>query len=61
MSDFKKKLNNSTFQTVLTALFALICALLIWVYVTDTLGNDIDRDFPGVRAIFQQTRKFGKR
>ena len=53
MSDFKKKLNNSTFQTVLTALFALICALLIWVYVTDTLGNDIDRDFPGVMVVFE--------
>ena len=53
MSENKKNKSNSTLQIVLTALFALICSLLIWVYVTDTLGNDIDRDLPGVKVVFE--------
>ena len=53
MNDKKQNQNKSTLHTILLALFSLICALLIWVYVTDTVGTDIDKPFPGVKVVFE--------
>lgn len=52
MNKNKTKTNHSTLNTVLLAVFSLICSLLIWVYVTDTNGGDIEKDFPGVKVVF---------
>lgn len=53
MIEKKNKFNNSTLRTLLRILFSLICSLLIWVYVTDTVGEDIDRPFSGVKVVFE--------
>ena len=53
MNDKKQNQNHSTLRTILWALFSLICSLLIWVYVTDTVGTDIDKPFPGVKVVFE--------
>ena len=53
MSDKKQKQNHSTLHTVLLAVFSLICSLLIWVYVTDSNSADIEKDFPGVKVVFE--------
>jgi len=52
MNDTKKN-NNPRLKTALLAAFSLLCSLLIWVYVTDTNGGDIDRDFSGVMVVFE--------
>ena len=53
MNDKKNTSNNSTLRMLLRILFSLVCALLIWVYVTDTVGEDIDRPFSGVKVVFE--------
>ena len=46
------KINNPTARTILLIIFSLVCSLLLWVYVTETRGEDIDRPFPGVQVVF---------
>ncbi len=53
MNDKKQLTENITLRTVLQIVFSLVCALLIWVYVTDTVGTDIDRSFPGVKVVLE--------
>lgn len=53
MSDKNNKSNNSTVRLLLRILFSLVCSLLIWVYVTDTVGTDIERPFTGVKVVFE--------
>ena len=36
---------------ILMALFSLFCALIFWVYVTETRGEFIEREFPGVTVV----------
>jgi len=38
---------------ILMMLGSLICALLIWVYVTETQGEDITAPFTGVKVVFE--------
>ena len=53
MNEKNTKTKNSTLSVLLWALFSLICSLLIWVYVTDTVGEDIDKPFSGVKVVFE--------
>ena len=53
MSDNSKKMQRSSLQKVLMVIFSLVCAFLLWVYVTETNGTDIDRTLPGVKVIFE--------
>ncbi len=52
MSEKKQKNRQSTLQTVLYILFSLICSLLIWVYVTESVGQETDLPFPGVTVVY---------
>ena len=49
----KIKINNPTARTIGLIAFSLLCSLLLWVYVTETRGEDIDRPFPGVQVVFE--------
>ena len=49
----QKQLKNNTVRTIVLMVFSLVCALLLWVYVTDTQGEDLKRPFPGVRVVFE--------
>ena len=53
MTEKKQHNQQSTLQTVLYIIFSLICALLIWIYVTESIGEDTDRPFPGVAVIYE--------
>lgn len=46
----EKKFNR---QSVLYIIFSVFCAFLLWIYVTETEGQDIDRTFTGVRVVFE--------
>jgi len=37
---------------ILMALFSLFCALICWIYVTETRGEYIEREFSGVTVVF---------
>lgn len=53
MTEKKQQNKQSTLQTVLYIVFSLVCALLIWVYVTETIGGETDRPLPGVSVIYE--------
>lgn len=38
---------------IIIAVFALICALFLWVYVTDLQGEPYERTFAGVQVVFE--------
>ncbi len=44
---------NPTLLNISYFVFSLICALLIWVYVTESIGGETDRNFPGVMVVFE--------
>lgn len=48
----QRKIQNNTTRTILLVLFSVFCSLLLWVYVTETRGEDIDQPFPGVKVEF---------
>lgn len=52
MNEKNQKIKRPTLQTVLMMVFSLLCALLIWVYVTDANGPDITQTFNNVRVVF---------
>ncbi len=51
----KKQQNNkqSTLETVLYMIFSLICALLIWVYVSESNGPEITQPYAGVTVVYE--------
>lgn len=53
MTDKKQQNKQSTLQTVMYLVFSLVCALLIWVYVTESTGIETDRPFPGVSVVYE--------
>lgn len=53
MNEKKSQSNDSTLRIVLRIVFSLICSLLIWVYVTESVSTDIERPFPGVKVVFE--------
>ena len=40
-------------KNILFAIVALFCSLLIWVFVTESQGEDITQTFSGVRVVFE--------
>ncbi len=40
-------------KNILFAIVALLCSLLIWVFVTESQGEDITQTFSGVRVVFE--------
>ncbi len=44
---------NPTFLNISYIVFSLICSLLIWVYVTESIGGETDRTFPGVMVVYE--------
>ncbi len=53
MTEKKQQNKQSTLQTVLFIVFSLVCALLIWVYVTESIGGETDRPLSGVTVIYE--------
>ena len=53
MTEKKQQNKQSTLETVLYIVFSLICALLIWVYVTESNGGETDRPFTGVSVVYE--------
>ena len=53
MTEKKQQNKQSTLQTVLYIIFSLVCSLLIWVYVTESVGKETDRTLPGVSVIYE--------
>ena len=53
MSDKKQKSNQSTLHTIVLMVFSLLCAILIWVYVSEATGPDIDKTFNNVKVVFE--------
>ena len=45
-----QRTNNSTLRAILLIAFSLLCSLLLWVYVTDTEGQNVTMPFPGVQV-----------
>ena len=44
---------NPTLLNISYIVFSLICSLLIWVYVTESIGGETDRTFPGVMVVYE--------
>ena len=53
MSEKKQQNNHSTLQTVLYIVFSLICAFLIWVYVSEANGPEITQPYSGVTVVYE--------
>ena len=53
MSEKESNYKNNTSRKILKIIVSVICALLLWVYVTDTQGEDITVPFPGVKVVFE--------
>jgi len=53
MSDKEKKNKNLATRKGIKIAFSVLCALLLWVYVTDTQGEDIHVTLPGVKVVFE--------
>ena len=53
MNDKNKQSQRSSLHTVVMIIFSLVCAFLLWVYVAETNGTDIDKTFPGVKVVFE--------
>ena len=48
-----KVVKNSTLSTIFWIVVSLVAAVLIWVYVTETVGEDITLPFPGVEVVYE--------
>ena len=44
MNEKKTKVNDSIATKLPWIIFSLVCALLLWVYVTDTEGDEVTLD-----------------
>jgi len=53
MSDKAQKTKETRTVKALRIAFSVVCALLLWVYVTNTQGEDITVPFPGVKVVFE--------
>jgi YbbR domain-containing protein len=53
MNDKKTSLPRLTGRHIFWMVFSVLCALLIWVYVTDTQGEDFTKNFPNVQVVFE--------
>ena len=53
MTEKEPKNKSLTTRKGLKIVFSIVCALLLWVYVTDTQGEDITVPFPGVKVVFE--------
>ncbi len=53
MGENKQLKINPTLVTISYIVFSLICSLLIWVYVTESIGGDTDRTYPGVMVVYE--------
>ena len=53
MSEKKQQNKQSTLQTVASIVFSLICAFLIWVYVSEANGGETDMPFSGVSVVYE--------
>ena len=49
----KPMVKSNTPRAILLMVFSLLCAILLWIYVTDTQGADTDRPFNGVKVVFE--------
>ena len=53
MGEKKQQKKESTLTTVAYMVFSLLCSLLIWVYVTESVGGETTQSFPGVMVVFE--------
>lgn len=53
MNEKEVKNKSSRTSKTLKIVFSVICAVLLWVYVTDTQGEDITVPFTGVKVVFE--------
>ena len=53
MTEKKQQKQQSTLETVLYIVFSLVCAILIWVYVTEANGGETELPFSGVTVIYE--------
>ena len=44
---------NIRVRALLMGVFSVICALLLWVYVTETQGEEIPKPFSGVKVVYE--------
>lgn len=42
-----------TVHSIALMVLSVLCALLLWVYVTETRGEDITKTYPGVQVVFE--------
>jgi len=49
----ENKTKNFDYYRILIAVFALVCALFLWVYVTDLQGEPYEATFSGVKVVFE--------
>lgn len=49
----KPMIKNDAARAILLMVFSLLCAILLWIYVTDTQGDGTDRPFNGVKVVFE--------
>ena len=49
----QQKKQQSTLQTVASIIFSLICAFLIWVYVSEANGGETDMPYSGVSVVYE--------
>ena len=53
MTEKKQQKQQSTLETVLYIVFSLVCALLFWVYVTESNGGETELPLSGVTVIYE--------
>ena len=44
---------NRLARTGVLAVFALLCSLLLWIYVVENFGQDSTQTYPGVQVRFE--------
>ena len=53
MNEKKQQNKQSTWKTVLYIVFSFVCAFLIWIYVTDSTGEETDVPFRAVTVVYE--------
>ena len=53
MNEKKQQNKQSTWKTVLYIVFSFVCAFLIWIYVTDSTGEETDLPFRAVTVVYE--------
>ena len=53
MGENKQLKVSPTLVNICYIVFSLVCSLLIWVYVTESIGADTERNYPGVMVVYE--------